>query len=105
MFFERSDGRVWELLEKKIEQKLVREVKKKGGIAPKWVSPGFAGIPDRIVLLPKGKIAFFEVKAPGEVPRPLQKARHRLLKKLGFKVYVLDDEKDIPEILKEVEEL
>ena len=91
MFFERSDGRVWELLEKKIEQKLVREVKKKGGIAPKWVSPGFAGIP--------------EVKAPGEVPRPLQKARHRLLKKLGFKVYVLDDEKDIPEILKEVEEL
>ena len=65
MFFERSDGRVWELLEKKIEQKLVREVKKKGGIAPKWVSPGFAGIPDRIVLLPKGKIAFVEVKAPG----------------------------------------
>lgn len=93
------------MLEKEIEQKLVKEVKKKGGIAPKWVSPGFAGVPDRLVLLPKGKIAFVEVKAPGEVARPLQKARHRLLRKLGFRVYVLDDEKDIPDILKEIEEL
>lgn len=93
------------MLEKEIEQKLVKEVKKKGGIAPKWVSPGFAGVPDRLVLLPKGKIAFVEVKAPGKVARPLQKARHRLLRKLGFRVYVLDDEKDIPDILKEIEEL
>ena len=77
--------------EKEIEQKLVKEVKKKGGICPKWVSPGFDGVPDRIVILPEGKIAFVEVKAPGEKPRPLQKARHSLLRKLGVRVYILDE--------------
>ena len=77
--------------EKVIEQKLVAEVKKAGGICPKWVAPGFDGVPDRIVMFPGGKIAFVEVKAPGEKPRPLQRARHKLLQKLGFRVYVLDE--------------
>ena len=58
--------------EKIIEQKLVREVKERGGICPKLTSPGFDGMPDRIVLLPRGRMAFVEVKAPGEKPRPLQ---------------------------------
>ena len=79
--------------EKAIEGKLVQMVKATGGIAPKFVSPGFAGMPDRIVLLPDGHIGFVEVKAPGEKPRPLQLARHGLLRRLGFKVYVLDDER------------
>lgn len=51
--------------------------------------------PDRIVLLPGGKMAFVEVKALGEKPRPLQLARHQLLRRLGFKVYVLDEESQI----------
>ena len=72
--------------EKHIEQKLTLMVKKRGGICPKWVSPGFDGVPDRIVLLPAGRIAFVEVKAPGKKPRPLQIARHKLLTRLGFKV-------------------
>ena len=72
--------------EKVIEQKLVSEVKKHGGICPKWVSPGFDGMPDRIALLPDGKFGFVEVKAPGEKPRPLQLARHKLLRQLGFPV-------------------
>ena len=67
--------------EKTIEQHLVKEAKRRGGIAPKLVSPGFDGMPDRLVLLPKGRIAFVEVKAPGETPRPLQASRHRLLMK------------------------
>lgn len=88
--------------EKTIEQKLIKAVKSAGGIAPKMVSPGFDGMPDRIVLLPKGKIGFVEVKAPGKKPRPLQAARHRLLRRLGFKVYVLDDPEQIGGILDEI---
>ena len=79
------------------------EVKKIGGLALKFVSPGFDGVPDRIVLLHGGKIGFVEVKAPGEKPRPLQLARHRLLNQLGFKVYVLDSVEQIGAILDEIQ--
>lgn len=89
--------------EKQIENKLTLAVKKVGGIAPKFVSPGFAGMPDRIVLLPDGLIAFVELKAPGKKPRPLQLARHRLLRSLGFKVYVIDSVKQIGEMLDELQ--
>ena len=88
--------------EKEIEKKLVRAVKSMGGIAPKLVCPGFDGMPDRILLLPGGRIAFVEVKAPGIKPRPLQRARHEMLRRLGFKVYVLDDEGQIGGLLDEI---
>lgn len=88
--------------EKSIEQKFVHTVKVAGGIAPKLVSPGFDGMPDRMVLMPEGRIAFVEVKAPGEKLRPLQLARHRLLRRLGFRVYVLDSGKQITRIIDEI---
>ena len=88
--------------EKAVEQKLVAAVKKMGGICPKWVSPGFDGMPDRIVLLPGAKIGFVEVKAPGKKPRPLQVSRLTLLRKLAFKVYVLDEPDQIEGILVEI---
>lgn len=88
--------------EKTIEQKLVTAVKKHGGICPKFTSPGFDGMPDRIVLMPNGKMAFVEVKALGEKPRPLQRARHGMLKRLGFKVYVLDSVEQIERIIHEI---
>lgn len=88
--------------EKTIEQKLVKAVKAAGGIAPKLVSPGFDGMPDRMILLPGGLVGFVEVKSPGKAPRPLQAARHRMLRSLGFKVYVLDGETQIPTILAEI---
>lgn len=88
--------------EKVIEQKLAAAVKKAGGVALKLVSPGFDGIPDRLVLLPGGSIAFVEVKAPGKKPRPLQLARHRLLRKLGFQVYVIDSADQIGGMLDEI---
>ena len=88
--------------EKIIEQHLVKAVKNRGGIAPKLVCPGFDGMPDRLVLLPRGKIGFVEVKAPGKEPRPLQVARHGLLRRLGFKVYVLDAPEQIGGILDEI---
>ena len=88
--------------ERQIEQKLVKAVKAVGGIAPKLVSPGFDGMPDRMVLIPDGRIGFVEVKASGKKPRPLQLSRQRLLRRLGFKVYVLDDEDQIKFILQEI---
>ena len=89
--------------EKIIEQHLVKAVKNSGGIAPKLVCPGFDGMPDRLVLLPGGKIGFVEVKAPGKEPRPLQAARHGLLRRLGFKVYILDALEQIGGILDEIQ--
>ena len=89
--------------EKAIEQKFVAAVKAAGGLALKFTSPGFDGVPDRIALLPGGKMVFVEVKAPGEKPRPLQLARHRLLRRLGFKVYVLDDESQIGGMIDEIQ--
>lgn len=85
--------------ETEIEKKLVLKVKAKGGIAPKFVSPSYAGMPDRLVLLPSGVFAFAELKAPGMKPRPLQVARHRMLRSLGFKVYVIDGTEQIEEML------
>ena len=85
--------------ETEIEKKLVLKVKAKGGIAPKFVSPSYAGMPDRLVLLPGGVFAFAELKAPGMKPRPLQVARHRMLRSLGFKVYVIDGTEQIEEML------
>ena len=89
--------------EKTIEQKFVAAVNAVGGLALKFTSPGFDGVPDRLALLPGGKMAFVEVKAPGEKPRPLQLARHRLLRRLGFRVYVLDDESQIGGIIDEIQ--
>ena len=86
-----------------VEKKFTAEVKKRGGLAVKFVSPGFNGVPDRLALLPGGRMAFVEVKAPGEKPRPLQEARHRLLRRLGFKVYVLDDKRQIGGMLDEIQ--
>ena len=54
------------------------------------------------MLMPHGKIAFVEVKAPGETPRALQLSRHKLLRRLGFKVYVLYNKADIQKIIEEV---
>ena len=88
--------------EKQIEQKLVSAVKAEGGICPKLVSPGMNGMPDRMVLLPGCHIGFVEVKAPGKTPRPIQVSRHRLLQKLGFPVFVLDNPEQIQGIIKEV---
>lgn len=85
--------------EAKIEEKLVKAVKKAGGLCLKLVSPGYVGVPDRIVLVAIGKIGFVEVKAPGKKPRKIQLKRHRELRTLGFNTYVLDDANQIGGII------
>ena len=89
--------------EKELERKLVTAVKRRGGICPKFVSPGNDGMPDRLVLLPGRHFGFVEVKAPGEKPRALQLARHRQLGELGFPTYILDEEEKIGGILDEIQ--
>ena len=89
--------------EKDIEKELAAKTKTMGGIAPKFTSPGFDGMPDRLVLLPGGRMGFVELKAPGRKPRPLQLVRHRLLRRLGFKVYVIDEINQIDSVLEEID--
>ena len=88
--------------EKDLERRMVRAVKNMGGLAPKFVSPGLAGVPDRLVLLPKGKIAFVEMKAPGKKPTSLQLLRHEQLRDLGFRVYMIDSKEKIGGMLDEI---
>ena len=84
--------------ERELEKQLIDEVKKRGGLCEKWVS-GTVGWPDRIVILPDGKVAFVEVQRPGEKPRAIQVHRHKQLRKLGMAVYVLDATDQIGGIL------
>ena len=88
--------------EKQIEQKLVRAVRSMGGLCPKLVSPGMDGMPDRLVLLPGGRMAFAELKAPGRKPRPLQLRRMAQLSRLGFRVFVIDGPEQINEVLQAI---
>lgn len=89
--------------EKCVEQKLVTEAKKMGGLAVKFVSPGLDGVPDRLILFPGGKVAFAELKAPGKKLRPLQEKRKRTLEGLGFRFYVIDNVEKIGGILHEIQ--
>ena len=88
--------------EKSIESKLTAEVRRFGGLAPKFVSPGLDGVPDRLILLPGGKVAFAELKAPGKTLRPLQAVRKRQLEALGFRVFVIDSIELIGGVLNEL---
>lgn len=85
-------------LEKDIERKLRLAVTKHGGMCPKWVSPGWSGVPDRIILLPGGRIIFAETKRPdGGVVGPLQIFWRRKLEALGFTVWHIYNEGDVAE--------
>ena len=88
--------------EKTIEEHLVKAVRLMGGLAPKFVSPGLDGVPDRLLLLPDGRMAFAELKAPGQQLRPLQIRRKRQLETLGFRVFVIDNTDQIGGILDEL---
>lgn len=69
--------------EKEIERVLVDEVKRLGGRAYKWVSPGNDGVPDRIVILPDTRLIFVELKTETGRLSALQKVQIDRLRKLG----------------------
>ncbi len=90
------------MLEKEIEAKLVSAVKAQGGKSLKFVSPGNVGVPDRIVILPGGRIGFVEAKQKGKKPTKHQQLQIQRLKDLGCFVTVLDDVADIPTLLDDI---
>ncbi|MDR9795238.1 VRR-NUC domain-containing protein [Aeribacillus pallidus] len=85
-----------------IERHLVQEVERIGGKAPKWVSPGNRGVPDRIVILPNGRVVFVELKKPGGRMGPLQKRWAEILKGMGHQVYKIDSIKEIDRFIDKV---
>ena len=88
--------------EKDIEQYLRNQVKAQGGIAYKFTSPGNAGVPDRLVLLPGPRVVFVELKAPGRKSTALQEAQQRRIATLGFRVVVIDSKQDVDKLIAEV---
>lgn len=86
--------------EKVVEDYLRDRVKALGGKAYKFVSPGNSGVPDRIVLLPGGRVEFVELKAQGKKPTPLQEAQHRKIQKLGHRVFVIDNKSQVDEFIR-----
>ena len=90
--------------ESKIEAFLVKRIKALGGLCWKFNS-SVVGVPVRLCLLHKGKIAFVEVKAPGEVLRPIQIKRKKQLEELGFKVYVLDSKEKVEVVINEIQSI
>ena len=86
--------------EKEIEKKLVDGIRKLGGRAYKWVSPGNDGVPDRIVFLPKGLVLFVELKTETGKLTALQEVQIGRLKALGQNVRVLHGIREVEEFLR-----
>lgn len=96
------------MLEKDVEQKLHKGVKglKHGALCLKFVSPGFTGVPDRLILLPGATAIFVETKKPGKKERARQEYVQGLLRALGFEVYsTVDNKAYVQDILKRCEEV
>ena len=74
------------MLERTIEQALIRRVKSLGGLCEKFTSPNKRSVPDRLVTLPGGVIIFVELKAPGKVPTVRQAYDHKIRRELGCDV-------------------
>jgi hypothetical protein len=88
--------------EREIEMYLRDQVRKAGGKAYKFESPGNDGVPDRIVIFPGNRIYFVELKRPGGKPRPLQVAKIKELKKFGCKVGVIDTKEKVDNFVRNV---
>lgn len=90
------------MLEREIETYLRNQVKKAGGRAYKFESPGNDGVPDRLVVFPENRIYFIELKRPGGKPRPLQIKKMSELKNLGCVVGVIDEKAKVNKFIKNV---
>ena len=90
------------MLEKHIEAALIKKVKSLGGIANKFCSPMARSVPDRIVLLPHGKVIFAELKAPGKKPTDAQERDHAKRRALGHRVMVIDSMEQVEVFPKEI---
>lgn len=91
------------MLEKEVEKYLVREVKKLGGISFKFISPGNAGVPDRIVILSTGKVVFVELKTDKGKLTKLQESQIRKISGLGAEVKVLYGIEGVKKFINEIQ--
>ena len=85
--------------EKDTEAWIRKEVEKLGGVFLKFTSPGNDGVPDRIAIFPDSRLVFVELKKHGAKPRPLQIRQIEKIRKLGFRVEVIDSEQGIQELI------
>lgn len=88
--------------ERDIEKKLLNAVRNMGGEAFKWVSPGNDGVPDRIVMLPGGRLIFVELKADRGRLSSVQKIQIRRIQKLGQDVEVVQGMDGLEEFLERI---
>jgi hypothetical protein len=89
--------------EKKLERKLRDSIKAIGGLCLKLLPFEFSGLPDRICLLRGGIVVFAEIKTTGKTPSKIQIHVHKKLKKLGFRVEVIDTSEKITALIKDYE--
>ncbi|MEO5342206.1 MAG: VRR-NUC domain-containing protein [Gammaproteobacteria bacterium SHHR-1] len=87
------------MLEKEIEAYLVERVKTLGGRAYKWTSPSHRGVPDRLVVLPGGRVMAVECKRPGGRTTRLQDREIARLNELGLETHVVASKDDIDRLL------
>ena len=92
------------ITEKNIEMYLRDRIKKVGGVAFKFISPGNDGVPDRLLCLPTGQVIFVELKAPGKTTRPLQDLQISRLRNLNFKMFIIDSKEKVDELLEMIHE-
>lgn len=92
--------KVFKESEKVLERKLNKWVKEAGGMSVKLGAQYHGGLPDRMLLLPNAKIFFCELKSTGQTPTALQRVTHKLLRGLGFKVYVVDSSDLLSQMIK-----
>jgi len=90
------------MTEREVERFFKAQLEKRGAIVWKFVSPGQAGVPDRAVLLPGGRVVFAEMKAPGKKPRPLQRAVFSRMERIGHRVHVIDSPEAVKKFMEEV---
>lgn len=88
--------------EKLIERKLVEKCTENGILCIKLLTYQFIGLPDRMCLLPGGLVVFVELKTTGEKPRKIQISVHNKLRKLGFRVEVIDSVEKVQELIDEL---
>lgn len=89
--------------ENSIERYFVLKVQLLGGRVIKLNSASMNGLPDRMILMPAGKVYFAELKAPGKKPKPLQVAVHKMLISMGFDVFVIDTKEKVGEFINAIQ--
>lgn len=89
-----------EISEKTIERYLVEQAKQSGLLCLKYSNPNMVGYPDRLLVLPSGRVIWAELKSRGRKPAKIQQLRHAELASMGHQVYVIDSKAGVDELIK-----